>query len=51
MKYRVLRRVSWTPDKGKTWIDRDEGEDVSDAPAGTIKEWLAIGAIEEVQRG
>ncbi len=45
-KYVAERGVSWR--KGDGWVDRNAGDDVSDAPASAIKDWLSIGAVREV---
>lgn len=48
--YRAVRGVSWRL-KDDGWVNRETGEEVNDAPASAIKEWLASGAIEEVTLG
>lgn len=39
-KYRALRGVAWRTASGE--INREAGDDVSDAPAAALKEWLAL---------
>jgi hypothetical protein len=45
-KYVATRGVSWR--KGEGELNREAGDDVSDAPATAIKDWLSIGAVKEV---
>lgn len=40
--YIATRGVSWR--NGDGWVNREAGDDISDAPAGAIKEWLAYPA-------
>lgn len=45
-RYRVIRSVSVAvKDRVLCW---EEGDTFTDAPAEAIKDWLKIGAIEEV---
>jgi len=39
-RYVATRGVSWRDGEG--WQNREAGEDISDAPADAIKEWLAL---------
>lgn len=48
-RYTAKRGVSWRVRDG--WANAEAGDDVSDAPAAAIKDWLSIGAVEEVSRG
>lgn len=48
-RYVATRGVSWRTRSGE--VNRDAGQDVSDAPAAAIKDLLSVGAIEEVADG
>lgn len=52
-RWRATRGVSWTVDGGQTWVNREAGEDVSDAPPAALREWASLDepAVEEVSGG
>lgn len=48
-RYIATRGVSWP--KGDGWVNREAGEDVSDAPKVALKDFLAVGSAKEATNG
>lgn len=48
-RYIATRGVSWR--KGDGWVNREAGDDVTDAPKSALKDFLAVGSVREVTDG